>query len=122
MSSLVIVLDKVAKEDVPSKSLSLSESLKVIYGAFTSGCTGIQKCEYFFEISYSDTEKQKVVYKTTKKYLPSGEEELLEGTENLRDEKIITLAHTLSTQGYKIDESQLALFMSERIQRFITKK
>ncbi|MFW7211142.1 hypothetical protein ACS6JK_05275 [Enterobacter chuandaensis] len=122
MSSLVIVLDKVVKEEVASKSLSLYESIKVIYGALTNGCTGMQKSEYFLEISYSDTEKERVVYKTTKKYMPSGEENLLEGTEDLRDEKIIMLAHKLSSKGYKLDESQLALFMNDKIHRFIAKK
>ena len=32
------------------------------------------------------------------------------------------LAHKLSSKGYKLDESQLALFMNDKIHRFIANK
>ena len=120
MSVLVIVQDKIRKIDSSENDSPVSAFIVSTVEFLLSSKRNAY--EYFFDISYSDGPTQEVMYKKTTMKPDGTEERLVEGTSNERNDKLIAIAHELSSKGFKIDKSQLALFLDSRITRLICSK
>lgn len=122
MSNLAIIQEKVRTLDAPQKEFFWEELSTLASQFFLNGKSYSTKREYFFEITYTTGEEEKIAYKTTLSD-SSGEHEVLEpGTKDSRSDKLVAIAHNLASKGFNIDEAQLALFLNDKIQRLICKK
>ncbi|MCK7060483.1 hypothetical protein L8P92_00910 [Enterobacter asburiae] len=122
MSNLAIIQEKVRTLDAPQKESFWEELSTLASQFFLNGKSYSTKREYFFEITYTTGEEEKIAFKTTLSD-SSGEHEVLEpGTKDSRSDKLVAIAHNLASKGFNIDEAQLALFLNDKIQRLICKK
>lgn len=123
MSNLAIVQERVRTIELVKDSKKEQSIIRGIFSFIVHILSSqTEDREYYFDLSFTDGTQEEIIYKKSHATKMEKNGWVEDVGYDQRNDKIIAIAHSLSLKGFNVDEAQLALFMSGKIQRLICKK